>query len=56
MGYLTGACGCRVIEGCAGTDPAGALSWAIGGTLLALALCGLGLWLAVELRERRGVN
>ncbi len=37
-------------------DPINAFSWAVGGALLALALCGLAVWLASELRERRGVS
>ena len=34
-------------------DLGGAISWAVGGALLGLALAGLALWLTIELRERR---
>ena len=34
-------------------DLGGAISWAIGGALLGLALAGLALWLTIEVRERR---
>ena len=37
-------------------DPAGAISWAVGGALLALALTGLAVWLAIEFRERRSAS
>jgi hypothetical protein len=35
-------------------DIGGAISWAVLGALLALAVGGLVAWLAIELRERRG--
>jgi hypothetical protein len=37
-------------------DLGGAISWAIGGALLALSASGLALWLAIELRERRSAK
>jgi hypothetical protein len=34
-------------------DMGGAVSWAVLGALLALAVGGLVVWLAIEVRERR---